>query len=337
MKVEIKSAIIGALITAGFATATSVLIFFLGNFSTQSTLETKTVETLSEYFSVIDKDMSYKEALQSLYSGYVSLNDTINQLKGEKEQLDVDKQSLNDEINQLEETMKKMQEEIDANENVESIINIANSYADSENYEKAILTLYSIKDRTPKIEQLISNYSKKYEVQTIVNANNLQKDEKFEEAIDLVTKALNVLPDSVDLLSKVDDINSEKPKYFMNICTFYETYNYSQYINGELFSMSGRERTNGFTLYDNYGVGYVISNIGGQFEEIRFDVGHVDNTSMTDGKLIVYLDGILYKTYEIKADALVINITIPITNINQIKIVVENRYATLGFADVMIK
>jgi hypothetical protein len=195
----------------------------------------------------------------------------------------------------------------------------------------------SIKSPTPEVEQLIGNYSKKYEVQTIINASNLQKDEKFDDAIDMIKKALNILPDSVDLLSKIDDINLEKPKYFMKTCTFYETYNYSQYINGELFSMSGNERTNGFTLYDNYGVGYVISNIGGLYDEIRFDVGHVDNTSMTDGKLIIYLDGILYKTYEIKADALAINIKIPITNINQIKIFVENRYATLGFADVMIK
>jgi hypothetical protein len=37
-----------------------------------------------------------------------------------------------------------MQEEIDANENAESIINIAKSYADSENYERVILTLSSI-------------------------------------------------------------------------------------------------------------------------------------------------------------------------------------------------
>lgn len=337
MKVEIKSAIIGALITAGFATATSVLIFFLGNFSTQATLETKTVETLSEYFSVIDKDMSYKDALQSLYAGYVSLNDMISQLKGEKEQLNVDKKSLNDEINQLEETMKKMQEEIDANENVESIINIAKKHADSENYEKAILTLSSIKAPSPEIEQLIDEYSKKYEIQIIIQASDLEKNEKYDEAINKIEDALKILPDSIDLASKIDDINSLKPKFFMDTCTFYETSRYTQYVNGEWFLMSGKERTNGFTIYDHNGVGYAISNIGGIFNEISFDVGHVDNTDMVDAKLMIYRDGVLYKTYEIKADALASNLKIPITNVNQIKIVVENYNATLGFADVMIK
>ena len=44
MSDTIKGAIIGALIT----TIGSILIFFLGNFSTQATLEKNTVETLSE-------------------------------------------------------------------------------------------------------------------------------------------------------------------------------------------------------------------------------------------------------------------------------------------------
>ena len=63
MSDTIKGAIIGALIT----TLGSVLIFFLGNFSTQATLEKNTVETLSEYFDSVDKDMSFKQALQTVY------------------------------------------------------------------------------------------------------------------------------------------------------------------------------------------------------------------------------------------------------------------------------
>ena len=54
MNDTIKAAIISALITALIAALTSVLIFFLGNFSTQATLERNTVETLSEYFMNIN-------------------------------------------------------------------------------------------------------------------------------------------------------------------------------------------------------------------------------------------------------------------------------------------
>lgn len=83
MSDTIKGAIIGALIT----TIGSILIFFLGNFSTQATLEKNTVETLSEYFESVDKDMSYKQALQTAYAELVNtmLDNAIAQLDdGEK-------------------------------------------------------------------------------------------------------------------------------------------------------------------------------------------------------------------------------------------------------------
>lgn len=63
MSDTIKGSIIGAVITV----AGSVLVFFLGNFSTQDTIEKKTVETLSGYFDNIDKGMSYEQALQAVY------------------------------------------------------------------------------------------------------------------------------------------------------------------------------------------------------------------------------------------------------------------------------
>lgn len=59
----IKGALIGAIIP----TVGSLVIFFLGNFSTQATIEKNTVETLSHYFDSVDKDMSYKQALQAIY------------------------------------------------------------------------------------------------------------------------------------------------------------------------------------------------------------------------------------------------------------------------------
>ena len=59
----IAGAIVGALVTGLF----SLLIFFLGNFSTQSTIEKNTVKTLSGYFDSVDKDMSYEQALKTIY------------------------------------------------------------------------------------------------------------------------------------------------------------------------------------------------------------------------------------------------------------------------------
>ena len=86
MSDTIKAAIISALITALIATLTSVLIFFLGNFSTQATLEKNTVETLSEYFDSVDKDMSYKKALQTVYEESKQKDEEISILKNQNDE-----------------------------------------------------------------------------------------------------------------------------------------------------------------------------------------------------------------------------------------------------------
>lgn len=76
MNDTIKGSIYGAFITV----AGSVLVFYLGNFSTQATLEKNTVEMLSEYFDSVDKDMSYKQALQTVYKENKALKDKVNKL-----------------------------------------------------------------------------------------------------------------------------------------------------------------------------------------------------------------------------------------------------------------
>lgn len=74
MSDTIKGSIIGALITV----VGSILVFVLGNFSTQSTIEEKTVETLSGYFDSVDKDMSYEQALQTIYKENEQLKEENN-------------------------------------------------------------------------------------------------------------------------------------------------------------------------------------------------------------------------------------------------------------------
>jgi len=69
MTVAISGAIVGALVSGVIA----VIIFFAGNYSTQATLEKKTVETLAGYFDGVDLQMSYKQALQIIYENSKAL------------------------------------------------------------------------------------------------------------------------------------------------------------------------------------------------------------------------------------------------------------------------
>ena len=241
IKTEIVCAIIGALIT----TCGSVLVFFLGDFSTQKSLEKSTVETLSNYFDSIDTNMEYKEALQNIYEEYQNVKNENTDLK-----------------NQL----NLMQEE---NRNHSS--------------------------------------------------NNVSENNSNEKKS-----------------------NAVKSQYFLDNCKPYETsYHYKEYINGEVFKMSGQDKTNGFTIM-GYG-NYVLSNTNAEYSELSFEVGHVDGSAMNDAKLSIYLDGEFYNAYDIKAEALPIDIVVPLNNIKQVKLLVDDgcttaMYSTtIGFSNMIIK
>lgn len=77
MNDTIKGSIIGAIITG----IVSLLIFFLGNFSTQETIERNTVETLTEYFDSVEKEMTYEQALRAIYVENEDLKTKIEDLE----------------------------------------------------------------------------------------------------------------------------------------------------------------------------------------------------------------------------------------------------------------
>ena len=299
----------------------SFLIFFLCIFSTLATLEKNSVETLSEYFESVDKDMSYKQALQTAYEDYKNVKDENSKMQ---EQLNVAQDSAN---------IEKRNKEV---------IETVNSFVADGNYEKALSILNDVDKKTPEMEVLLVDVTGKYETQIIDKINNLQSEEKYDEAIEMVESALKTLPRSNELISKKEKIIAEKPQSFMDVCEPYETsYNYKKFVNGETFQMSGQDRTNGFTImgYNNQ----ALSNLNGKYRELSFDVGHIDGAEMLDATLSIYLDGEFYKSYDILSDALPISIKIPIEGKKQIKFFVKDGRSvamystTIGFADMIIR
>lgn len=97
MSDTIKGSIIGALITV----VGSILVFVLGNFSTQSTIEEKTVKTLSGYFDSVDKDMSYAQALQTIYEENEKLKLENEKLTEQNEILTKDNEDATNIIKQM--------------------------------------------------------------------------------------------------------------------------------------------------------------------------------------------------------------------------------------------
>ena len=130
MSDTIKGSIIGAVITG----IISLLIFFLGNFSTQDAIEKNTVETLSRYFDSVDKDMSYEQTLQTIYKENVTLKSEISRLEEHNQNLAMAN----------EEAMETIEQKYDVDfQNINLIIN----GIDSGYHDKAIIvnneTFYS--------------------------------------------------------------------------------------------------------------------------------------------------------------------------------------------------
>lgn len=328
MKIEIKSAIIGAIIP----TIGSFIIFFLGNFSTQEIIEENTVKTLSGYFDSVDKDMSYEQALQTIYKENENLKIKINDFEIQ--------------LDELEKQIDNKQIEIERQNTVEEINKIiqnATDYWNNSDYIQCLTLLKNSKSKSTDIESLYEKYSNEYINYVIDNANMQIEKDKYDKAINILKDAMYIVYDDSVLRTEIDNIKDSKPKNFIEVCTPYEKQGYDEYLEGENFFMSGKKRTNGFVLNGYAGNGLIISNLDGKYTKLNFDFGHVDGSGMSNATVTIYLDSRVYETYNIKPDELASNIVIPVKNKKQIKITVDDgslsaiANAKIGFANVIIK
>lgn len=148
MRDTMKDSVTGAIVGATITGVVSLLIFILGNFSTQSTIEEKTVETLSGYFDSVNKDMTYEQALQIIYKENETLKNDVDKLESQIDELEgriLDKQQELDQQNTAEVINKKIQD--------------ATDYVNKHDYVQALSILHSVDNKTPEIETLINNYA----------------------------------------------------------------------------------------------------------------------------------------------------------------------------------
>lgn len=328
MKIEIKSALIGAIIP----TIGSFAIFFLGNFSTQETIEKNTVKTLSGYFDSVDKDMSYEQALQKIYK--------------ENENLKIDLGNYETQIDESKEQLNNKQKEIDKQnsaEEINRIIQNATDYWNDSDYVQCLTLLNNSKSKSTDIEYLYEKYSIKY-IEYVIHTANIQIEKnKYNKAISILKDAMYVVYDDSVLRTEIENIKNSKPQNFIEVCSPYEKQGYEEYLEGEFFLMSGKKRTNGFVLNGYAGTGLILSNLDGKYANMNLDIGHVDGSGLSDVTVSIYLDNKLYKIFDVKPDKLAINISLSVKNKKQIKITVDDgslsaiANAKVGFANIKIK
>lgn len=131
--------------------------------------------------------------------------------------------------------------------------------------------------------------------------------------------------------------NPNKVLYLPTACPAYEG-NASVYTsqNGKTFKMAGKEYTNGYTAVASGR--YELFNLNAEYDYVTMTVGHVDDTSMNDGKVQFYVDGELALEVSIPAEGLPKQVTLPLNYALQLKIVWVSgpAYEQLGLADMRI-
>lgn len=202
MSDTVKGSVIGALITG----AVSVAIFFLGNFSTQDTIEKNIVKTLSGYFDSVEKDMTYEQALQAVYKENESLKNEIADLKVL--------------ANDFEKKLSEKQSEIDQQasaEEISKVIQDATEYWNHSDFVQALVLLKNAKTKSQDIETLYEEYSGKYVVDLLAQAEILISERKYSEAVDILKTGSAVAADVKLLNAKIDEINNKPTALLSNL------------------------------------------------------------------------------------------------------------------------
>lgn len=321
MSNEMKTAIAGALVGAIATGIVSVGLFI----AEKNTIAEKTVEVWAERFDSVDENMSLEQAIEAIYKDIQSLENENSNLVNKNTDLESTIDGLNNEINLL-------NGQININNENESVIESAKSLANSNEFIKAIDILNNVEQKTPEMEALINDYTKKYEDYIVKQANSLKSDGKLDEANELVQDALIVIPDSNKLKEKQEDIENSYPKYMTDVVPAYQHggNDYKEYTvsNGggtEYFAMGGVKYTNGMTFNADYNVfddiSWAVYNLEGKYESLKFIVCHVDGTYNGDNtSLQIFYYGNLYEEIPLSPDMNPISKTLDISGVKQLKI-----------------
>lgn len=225
----------------------------------------------------------------------------------------------------------------------------AKSLADSGDYVGAINKIGEAKaviGDDQELEKQAKEYEDNYIKGVISESNDLLYENKYTEAIALINTTLTEFPNNQKLLEQRTTIQNSMPKSFMDACPPYEMNKDTTIHTGNSsFTMSGERYQSGITMEIFEHGSWFLSNLKGEYSELQFYLGHVDQSGMTNVTLTILLDDVPYMSYDISSYGLPEQITIPVANVKHLKAyaVMEGGldnyagYPTIGLGNITIK
>lgn len=300
MKIEFKSAIVGALVSSIITGGISLYI----HFDEKKNNEEKTIEVLTKYFDSVKKDMSYNEALAAAYSDYEIAKKKIDDLE----------EGI---INPV-------------------FINKAKEYANSKDYVSALLLLNNIKNKSTDVKSLIDEYTQIYENNIINQIEIYKNDGNIDEMNEILNIGLKNVPHSKILKNKQQEINELRFQNMTDVVPAYQSggNEYKEYSankdgSTESFMMGGVKYLNGMTFNADINIfnetSWAIYNLEGKYKNLNFIVCHVDNTDLGDSTTLqIFYDRSLKKEISLSPDMYPKKIKLNLTGVKQLKFQVKS-------------
>lgn len=306
---------------------------------------------ISEYSKVPEFNENYEEAqnkLTQVYADYISSTVATAKKHNSSKNYKQAVQIVNTAYDILPDSVDTTELDTVKEESLASyqsqIMEEVTLLTDDSQYEKAFEKIDEAitVDDNDYFQNLKATTEKKYVDSISSTVEKYLDKEDYIASARIVSNALSVLPGNTELLSLKNKVETLTPTYLLDVCKPYQSSEYTEYVNGEKFTVGGVETTNGFQLVACGG--YAIFNVDQDYTTMSFLLGHVANTKTHSVNVKVYLDGVLSKTYNVTCDDLAKREKIDITGVSQIKIQVEvdgdnmgSAYSFYGFGNVTVK
>lgn len=190
------------------------------------------------------------------------------------------------------------------------IENIQVSYDNIKVYKDNVK--YDLKDTSGKtVEPFVYNGTTYLPLRSVASLTGM--DVKWDNA----TKSV-YLWDEMSAYQTAADLMEVCPPYEKDIaCREYLK------VAGDTFVMAGKHYTNGLTFGSDFYPPYALFNLDGKYSVMNLVVGHVDDTSMDDVMVTFIVDGDVAKEVKVSAKSLPQDISVPLNQGKQLKIMVD--------------
>lgn len=184
---------------------------------------------------------------------------------------------------------------------VKTTLQEAKKMVEKDDYEGAIKKLKQINETVEddSIQKAIDEYNEAYVKKVVEQAGNLIKENKIDEAQELLEEADRFVPDNTEIIEKIKEIENLRPVGLETVHVI-DSNNYQFYEDG-LIDSYGNAYTGHHLFTEIDGGAYAIFNLNKEYTTFTGTIVATENTEVNDEFFVsIYCDGkLIYEKHRI--------------------------------------